>query len=124
MCLKQKEKILLSLSAILLFLCIGIEIDMHIGKGVEHSRTNRKTELYSAELPPLPRVEADAIDINTATKEELMTLHGIGEVMADKILVYRAENGDFVHPACIMEVSGIGEKTYESLKTKIKIGNQ
>lgn len=55
------------------------------------------------------------ININLCTKEELMTLSGIGEVTAQKILDYREENL-FKTPDDIKNVSGIGDKKYESIK--------
>lgn len=61
------------------------------------------------------------ININTATKDELMNLPGIGEARADSIISYREENGDFADIADIMNVSGIKEAAYEKIKDKIKV---
>lgn len=61
------------------------------------------------------------VNINTATKEELMTLNGIGEITADKIIEYRTLNGDFADAAELMNVYGIGEKTYEKFKDKVTV---
>lgn len=61
------------------------------------------------------------VNINTATKEELMTLNGIGEITADKIIEYRTLNGDFADTAELMNVYGIGEKTYEKFKDKVTV---
>ena len=58
------------------------------------------------------------ININTATKEELMLLEIIGEKTADAIIEYRAKN-TFKTPHDIVKVYGIGEKTYEKIKNKI-----
>ena len=59
------------------------------------------------------------ININTATKEELMTLPGIGESRALSIIAYRKEHGGFSSPEEIMEVSGIKEGMYEKMKEYI-----
>lgn len=59
------------------------------------------------------------VNLNTATREELMTLSGIGEVKADAILAYRAENGAFQSVEQLLEVSGIGEKTLEKLRAQV-----
>ena len=48
-----------------------------------------------------------------------MSLSGIGEVKADAILAYRAENGAFQSVEQLLEVSGIGEKTLEKLRSQI-----
>jgi len=56
------------------------------------------------------------VNLNTATKEELMTLNGIGEVKAEAIIVYRQENGGFKSVEEIMQISGVGEKIYDKIK--------
>ena len=66
-------------------------------------------------------ISEDAININTATKEELMTLSGVGEVLADKIIEYRKTHRPFETPKDITLISGFGEKRYEDNKTKIKV---
>jgi competence protein ComEA len=63
--------------------------------------------------------QSGKININTATSEELQTLSGIGIVTAGKIVDYRSQNGRFVRPEDIKNVSGIGERTYESIKDDI-----
>ncbi|MBN7772548.1 helix-hairpin-helix domain-containing protein [Clostridium aminobutyricum] len=61
------------------------------------------------------------ININTATSEELQTLSGIGPATAEKIIVYRQEQGKFEKIEDITKVSGIGEKTFQKFKTKIMV---
>ena len=60
------------------------------------------------------------VDINRASKEELVTLPGIGETRAESIIRYREAHGGFRTPEDIMKVPGIKEKAYEKLKEKIR----
>lgn len=61
------------------------------------------------------------ISINTATKEELMTLNNIGESKANSIIEYRNANGDFKNIEEIKNVSGIGDALFEKIKSNITI---
>ncbi|MCK4595801.1 helix-hairpin-helix domain-containing protein [candidate division WOR-3 bacterium] len=61
------------------------------------------------------------INLNTASKEELTLLPGIGPVYAERIIEYRKENGGFKNIDEITNVKGIGEKRFENLRDKIKI---
>ncbi len=62
------------------------------------------------------------IDINTAEKEELMALPGIGEVLAERILTYRENHGPFSSAKELLYVQGIGQDTLNSLLALITIG--
>jgi comEA protein len=62
------------------------------------------------------------VNINTASMEELRILSGIGEGRAAEIIKYREENKKFAQIEDIMQVSGIGEKTFEEIKDKITVG--
>lgn len=61
------------------------------------------------------------VSINTAKKEELMTLSGIGESKANAIISYRQENGNFKMIEDIKNVSGIGDAVYEKIKDNITL---
>ena len=62
-----------------------------------------------------------SININTATKEELMELPGIGESRALSIIAYREENGAFGSIEEIMLVSGIKEGAFAKIKAYIRV---
>ena len=64
------------------------------------------------------------VNINTATIEELSALDGIGEKYAQRIIEYREQNGEFKSPEDILNVKGIGEKTFEKNKTVIVTEHQ
>mgnify|MGYP000887471488 FL=1 len=61
------------------------------------------------------------VNINTANKEKLATLPGIGEGTAEKIIEYRSKTGKFKTIDEIKKIPGIGESKFKSLKDKITI---
>ena len=61
------------------------------------------------------------INLNSATESELQTLPGIGPSKASAILEYRETNGSFKTIEDLMEISGIGDKTFEKLKEHITV---
>lgn len=61
------------------------------------------------------------ININKATKEELMTLKGIGESKAKEIIAYRLEFGNFQKIEDLLKVKGISESLYNEIKNQITI---
>ena len=61
------------------------------------------------------------VNINTANKEKLATLPGIGEGTAEKIIEYRSKTGKFKTIDEIKKIPGIGESKFKSLKVKITI---
>ena len=65
--------------------------------------------------------EKSVVNINTATKEELMRLNGVGEKKAETIIEYREENGLFNKKEDLMNIPGIGQKTFENLQEHIEI---
>lgn len=62
-----------------------------------------------------------SININTATKEILITLPGVGESTAEKIIKYREAHNWFKKIENIMKVKGIGKKKFEKLKDYIYV---
>ena len=66
-------------------------------------------------------VDDGLVNINTATRDELMTLPGVGESKADAIIKYREENGGFETISQIMNISGIKDGLFNKIKDKIKV---
>lgn len=92
-------------------------------------------------IPPLPTITEDGslydagsvgsdpalaysdgrININTADSDALQQLNGVGPATAEKIIDYREANGRFSSIEEIMNVSGIGEKTFEKFRDEIRV---
>ena len=66
-------------------------------------------------------VPSNKVSINYGTKEQLMTLSGIGESKALAIISYRNDNGFFENLEDLMSVSGIGEATFVKIKEDITL---
>ncbi|PYT17414.1 MAG: hypothetical protein DMF51_02460 [Acidobacteria bacterium] len=71
--------------------------------------------------PPAP-ISGEKVNINTAGVDELVTLPGIGKAYAERIVEYRQKNGPFKKVEDIINVRGIGEKTFERIKDRLTIG--
>lgn len=103
------------------FLC-----GLYLGRGMD--RNEIRTEVLFTE--PAASDTSDAasepltglININTADLDTLMTLEGIGQVYAQRIIDYRTENGAFTSIADITNVPGIGAKRFEAIMDKITVG--
>lgn len=65
-----------------------------------------------------------AVNINTAAKEELQTLSGIGPEKAEAIIDYRTKNGPFQTVDDLAKVRGFGEKTVEKLRSDISVSDK
>ncbi len=65
--------------------------------------------------------QARRIDINSASVAELERLPGIGPTMARRILAYRQQHGAFGRAEELLDVPGIGPKTYAALSDYVKI---
>jgi len=62
-----------------------------------------------------------AVCINSATKEELCRLSGIGEVLAARIISYREKHGGFKTSSELMQVKGIKQKKYDRIKEYVDV---
>jgi competence protein ComEA len=65
-----------------------------------------------------------AVDINTATQQQLEALKGIGPEKAKAIVDYRQKNGAFKTTEDLMKVPGIKEGTYGKIKAEVTVGGK
>jgi len=72
-------------------------------------------------VPALWAQNADKININQASVEEIAQLERVGPKYAQRIVQYREKNGPFEKPEDIMKVRGIGPKTWEINKDRITV---
>jgi competence protein ComEA len=77
----------------------------------------------NVQQPAAAEVDAgkQKVNLNHATAEELQTLTGIGPAKAEAILSYREEAGGFKTIEDLMNVPGIGEKSFEKFKDSISV---
>lgn len=82
----------------------------------------KEGEIPSSTTFPLQQEKsADLVNINSASSEELQSLPGIGPAKAEAIITYREEQGEFEKAEDLMNVSGIGEKSFEKIKEHVTI---
>lgn len=100
------------------------EMVIYINNKNSFTTTTKVTELNDAKVNKSTNVKEEKtnvlININTASKEELMSISGIGESKANSIIEYRKEN-TFKNIEDVKNVSGIGDKFFEQIKNYITV---
>ncbi len=67
--------------------------------------------------------DSGKVNINTALKDQLMTLKGVGDKVADRIIEHRKDN-PFKTIEDLMNVKGIGQKTFDKMKAQITVKDE
>ena len=128
--LKWYELLLGCVTLVFIALLIGFLIGRGRGGGVViTTQKEPETVTVSRQEPEentrsLSVVEESVfpVDINTATAKQLTAVPGIGEVLAERIVEYRSENGAFSSVYDLTAVKGIGENNLEGMLEYITAG--
>lgn len=117
--MKKPQRILLIITGIFVCLLIGVFIGRNFtGTYVAINNGNQEhTTATSGEAT----TSDGRVDINSATIQQLQLLPGIGETIAQRILDYRTENGDFKSIEDLLQVNGIGQAKLEQMRPYIKV---
>lgn len=92
---------------------------LFVGTGVHYYRRLNPGQTRFISFDEKKIKDFQKVNINEATKEELVKIKGIGPVLAERIISYRESYGPFKRAEDIKNVSGIGEKTYEKMAEQI-----
>ena len=97
---------------------LGISFQFIGGASSENS-SGAKNSLNTSVEKSENILKNSKLDLNKATLSQLIRLPGIGPSKAKAIIDYRKKIGGFTKPEQLIEVSGIGEKTFEKLKDRL-----
>ena len=127
--MKNKVSVLL---AVVTVLFVGFTLGLFVGR---NTCSGTVTLAVPAQMQTAPTTAATAptqtvpeetvsfpVNINTADADTLTALPGIGQVLAERILAYRQQNGSFRAVEEITKVEGIGEKKAEAILDLITVG--
>ena len=118
--MKKSNWILIGITFAFICLLTGLFIGRNTSEHRAPSGNTNETGITdNSETKP---IDDGKIDINTASVEQLQLLPGIGKELAQRIVNYRTENNGFTSIEELKQVSGIGDKKFEQLKTYVKVG--
>ncbi len=108
---------MLGVCAFFLSMALGILIGR--ASGADHIQLLTHSDQFTAITNA---VYNGKLDINLAGVEELISLEGIGEITAHRIIAYRQENGPYTSVLDLLKVEGIGEKKLDGIIDYICVG--
>lgn len=79
----------------------------------------QKTEITKNEAEKKAIEDISCVNVNTADSDALVSLKGIGPVLAERIVLFRQENGNFTDASALIKVKGIGEGKLKKIKDHI-----
>lgn len=117
--LERSEKIIIVILTAALLAGISI-IAYHKCRPVGNLHVERSPAVPDTAVRALPR-SAGKVNINEASAEALMSLKGVGRVLAERIVEYRAKNGYFISPDDLKKVPGIGDALFKKIRNEISL---
>ena len=117
--MKKQGWILVAITGAFLCLLLGVFLGRYTNKTYIKIQDTQAIETTTTD-----NQQSDTqakININTATVDQLQVLHGIGKALAQRIVDYREENGNFETIEDLMNVKGIGQSTFASIQEFITI---
>jgi comEA protein len=125
---RSEQKVLVFLSATLI-LGAGIRLYQETFptqrrfdyRSIDSSFAVFRERLAADSIPGKQSDPAGVVNINTATREDLVRLPGIGPTLADRIMAYRATSGKFGSVEALQKVKGISSKKFDKLKPHVTI---
>lgn len=119
----NSEKVLIITALVMFAVLIGYNAFFipPISENIQISGDIIKDQETSEENSESSKNKTGLININTASKDELMELTGVGPKIAERIIEYRKTHGGFSSKEEILNVKGIGEKIFEKFKDYITV---
>ena len=100
------------MTRILMAAILGVAVSAAAASAQNKATTPKAAATATATAP---------VNLNTATAEQLATIPGVGQKMAERIIDYRQKNGGFKKVEDLMNVSGVGEKSFLKMKPLITV---
>ncbi len=119
--MKKGKTALIAVTAAFLCILSGIFIGRNT-KGNYLELPTNQVEIHSDLPGSTETAELGKVNINTASRNQLMLLPGVGETLADRIIDERSTNGPFVSLDDLTRVEGIGEKKLADMLDYITVG--